>query len=205
MPFPNTKNIEIRLPKGIVFTPAQMFEFCEINDIKRVETDFENGFFTLIIKPMNTFKAALFTAQLLGAMISWNKTKKLGVVSAETAAFAVAELVWREADTSFVSFEKLGKELQSFLNGICLVLPTLLFEVSSTHLNAKKDLAKTQKYWMPAGTDYAVIIDLEKKEWHFFNRSTVYSTHHFSEKFIAPADLPNLEIDFEAIINEIGV
>lgn len=206
MPLGNTEILEIRLPKGVIFTPSQMFEFCQINEIKRIETEIDDdGFFTLIIKPMNTDKATLFTAQLLFKIALWNASKKLGTVRPETAGFMVKGNTWCEADTSFIAFTKASKEEQMKWQGLVPCPPTLLGEVSGNHANALKDLKKTQKYWMPAGTDYALVFDLEIRKYYFFNRSSSFSTHSFSEKFIAPSDLPDLEIDFQEIADEIGL
>ncbi|TAE03503.1 MAG: hypothetical protein EAZ97_01395 [Bacteroidetes bacterium] len=167
-----------------------MFEFCEINQIKRIETEMnEDGLFTLIIKPMNSRKATLFTAHLTAKLHNWNEIKDLGYVRSETAGFEVKENTWCEADTSFIAFTKVSKEEQDSWEGLNKKAPTLLGEVSGNHKNALIDIKKTQKYWMPAGTDYALIFDLEIKKYYFFNRSTSYSTHSFSEKFIAPSDI----------------
>ncbi|TAE04281.1 MAG: hypothetical protein EAZ97_00360, partial [Bacteroidetes bacterium] len=146
----------------------------------------EDGLFTLIIKPMNSNLATLFTMHFMAKLYNWNEIKDLGTVRPETAGFEVKENTWCEADTSFVAFTKASKEEQASWKNLIKVAPTLLGEISGNHANALIDIKKTQKYWMPAGTDYALIFDLEIKKYYFFNRSTSYSTHSFSEKFIAP-------------------
>lgn len=192
--------LHLRLPKGMVFTEHQLIDFSQING-KKVETVMEDGYFTLIIQLMGNFsKTTRFTAQIIAKLIFWNNQKKLGEVYPETMMYRVKESTYREADTSFVAFSKASEEEQDgWFEKIADKSATLLIEISSTTVNAKIDLAKTVEFWMPAGTDYAIVIDLEERKWHFFDHSANSKTYSFAQKFVAPSDLPDLILDFEEI------
>lgn len=194
--------LHLKLPKGIIFTEKQLIEFREMNH-KRVESTMKNGFFTLIIDLMGNFsKAVRFTAEIIRLLGNWNFEKRLGEVYTETQMYQVREHTYREADSSFVAFSKVSMEEQdSWFEKNANKSATLLIEISGTANNAKIDLLKTIEYWIPFGTDYVIVIDLENKKWHFFDHSANYSSHSFSEKFIAPNDLPNLIFDFDEIAN----
>ncbi|TAD95703.1 MAG: hypothetical protein EAZ97_15055, partial [Bacteroidetes bacterium] len=181
----------------MVFTEDQLMEFSQINH-KKVETMFEDGFFTLIIHLMgNHGKATKFTARVIVIISIWNDEKELGEVYSETFMYQVCEHTYREADTSFVAFKKVPKEeQQTWLDASAKNSATLLIEISSTTANANIDLKKTVEFWIPFGTNYVIVVNLEERKWHFFKNSTLYSTHSFSEKFVAPADLPDLVLDF---------
>jgi Uma2 family endonuclease len=197
--------LHLRLPKGMIFTEDQMVEFSQINH-KKVESMIEDGYFTLIIHLMGNYtKAAKFTAKIMIALGIWNNEKKLGEIYPETLMYRVKEHTYREADTTFIAFAKVSREEQeSWLETSAQDSATLLFEISSTTSNASIDLKKTIQFWIPFGTKYAIVVDLEEKKWYFFNGSTTYTTHDFSEKFVAPSDLPDLVLDFEEIARECG-
>jgi Uma2 family endonuclease len=153
----------------------------------------------------NHGKAARFTAEVSRQLANWNYKKKLGTIYSETMMFRVTEHTYREADTTFVAFKKVSPEEQEvWLESSADQSATLLFEFCSTTANTTIDLKKTIEYWIPFGTDYVIVINLELKEWYFFNHSLHYTTHSFSEKFIAPSDLPDLVLDFEEIARECG-
>lgn len=203
---PKTPQIlHLRLPKGMVLTEQQLIEFTQINH-KRVETVFEDDYFTLIIDLMGNFsKATLFTAQLMAELIIWNRQKLLGKVYSETQMYRVKEHTYRECDTSFVAFAQVSKEKQrEWFDKIADEPATLLIEISGNKVNAKIDLAKTIELWIPFGTKYVLVLDLEEEKWHFFDGNIHYTNHSFSQKFVAPSDLPDLILDFEEIAENCG-
>ncbi|TAD95585.1 MAG: hypothetical protein EAZ97_15255 [Bacteroidetes bacterium] len=197
--------LHLRLPKGMILTEQQLIEFSQINH-KRIETIFEDDYFTLIIQLMGNFsKATKFTAEIIRILGNWNFIKKLGYLYSETQMYRIKTHTYREADTSFVAFAKVLKEIQDeWEEKIADSSATLLIEISGNKENAKIDLEKTIDYWIPAGTDYVIVVDLEERKWHFFNRSSSYKTYSFSQKFVAPSDLPDLILDFEEIARNCG-
>ncbi len=163
----------------------------------------------IIINMLTPEMIAAFSALIIAGMVVWNRNSKKGRIYDGTARFDIEinretyiEKQRRAPDFSFVSFDKITREKlnqSTYIQGS----PSFCGEIVSQKHQLKVNLQKMREVWMASGTEIGLVICPYRKKYYLFDHSVHYSIHDFSKTF-RHSQLPGLELDFAALLEEIN-
>jgi Uma2 family endonuclease len=199
--------VELKFPTSI-FPDSDFNELYEINED---ELNFEQpGNHSIILKMGNFDPISILTALITSSIVVWAAIKKIGRVRNENGEcfLAKAKEVYKGtgiyiADVSYISYDKVPREIQKTWKKHALEAPTLCIEIVSSKYGLKPTLRKMEDVWMRFGTDVGLVICPFSKKLFIFEKDKLeYVEQDILEPFTHPL-LPGYVGEYGKYLDEI--
>lgn len=204
--FEDYEFIELKFPTTVF--PDSNFD--ELYDINPDELNFEQPRNHSILLKMGVFrKIGAITSWINGTLVAWADKFNTGIVYGETTDYELKkknsdETEIREADTSYISFEKASEEVQDSWEKRIPIPPTLSIEIVSAKKSLKEALDKMANVWINYGTDLGLVIcPFTRMVYIFETGKEGYIAQSIFTIFTHPL-LPGYEGDFSKYVDKIS-
>ena len=176
----------------------EFFDFCQQNDIWRIERD-ENK--QIIIMPPTTASTGIKNTNLITELVTWNRKKYYGVCFDSSTGFTLPDGSVRSPDASWLTMEKwkqLSNDEKDQFTHIC---PDFVIELKSKSDNLKSLTAKMHK-WIKNGCALAWLINPEDQTVLISRKDgTIDKVETFNKRLSGENVLPGFELDL-SILND---
>ncbi len=145
----------------------------------------------------------IFTAAILGTLYIWNRKQKMGKIVESSTGHDLevdGKKIHRVPDIALHLEEKFTSALQQKM--IRLGAPFFCIEVVSHKNSLAHDLQKMEKDWIGAGTNIGLVVCPYREEYFLFEKGQSGYTKFSFSKIFTHSSLPELELDFGAILRE---
>lgn len=148
-----------------------------------------------------------FTALIAASIVNWARKSKLGKVYSDPTEYELEVEIGQKTqkripDLSFISYEKVAKEIQKTWKERIPVSPNLSVEIVSAKKGLKKDLNKMETVWMPSGVELGLVLCPYSEKIYIFEKGKKsYRTQSIFKDFNHPV-LPGYTENFGDILKE---
>ena len=147
----------------------EFFDFCQQNDLWRIERD-ENK--QIIIMPPTTANTGKQNIKLSFELELWNRQKRMGICFDSSTGFTLPDGSVRSPDASWLAIEKLNQLSESEKDEFAPVCPDFVIELKSKSDNINSLTAKMHK-WVENGCALAWLINPENKTAAIFRKNGI--------------------------------
>ncbi|HEY5463560.1 MAG TPA: Uma2 family endonuclease [Hanamia sp.] len=145
----------------------EFFDFCQQNDLWRIERD-ENK--QIIIMPPTNANTGIKNTNLLTELVIWNRRKKSGVCFDSSTGFTLPDGSVRSPDASWLTIKKWNQLSDNERNQFAHICPDFVIELKSKSDNLKSLTSKMGK-WIKNGCSLAWLINPEDKTVIIFRKN----------------------------------
>lgn len=177
-------------------TDKEFFDFCQQNDVWRIERD-ENK--QIIIMPPTNANTGIKNTNILGELFIWNKKKKLGVCFDSSTGFTLPDGSVRSPDASWLAIEKWNRLSDDQKNQFAHICPDFVIELKSNADNLKSLTSKMDK-WIKNGCALAWLINPENKRVLIFRKDgSIEKIEGFENTLSGEDILPGFQLDLSVL------
>lgn len=145
----------------------------------------------------------IFTAAILITLGIWNRKQKMGKIVESSTGHDLevdGKKIHRVPDIALHLEEKFTSALQQKM--VRLGAPFFCIEVVSHKNSLSHDLQKMEKDWIGAGTHIGLVVCPYREEYYLFEKGKSGYTNYSFSRIFTHSFLPELELDFGAILQE---
>src|SRR5665213_1731410 len=176
----------------------EFFDFCQQNDVWRIERD-ENK--QIIIMPPTTANTGVKNTKILGQLFNWNNKQNLGICFDSSTGFTLPDGSVRSPDASWLIMERWNQLSDDEKDQFTHICPDFVIELKSKSDNLKSLTAKMNK-WIKNGCQLAWLINPDNKTVFIYrNDGTDSKLTGFDSKLSDEKVLPGFELDL-SILND---
>ena len=176
----------------------EFFDFCQQNDVWRIERD-ENK--QIIIMPPTTANTGVKNTKILGQLFNWNNKQNLGICFDSSTGFTLPDGSVRSPDASWLIMERWNQLSDDEKDQFTHICPDFVIALKSKSDNLKSLTAKMNK-WIKNGCQLAWLIDPDNKTVFIYRKDgTVSKLTGFDSKLSGEKVLPGFELDL-SILND---
>lgn len=177
-------------------TGKEFFDFCQQNDVWRIERDENKQIIIMAPTNANTGKQNL---KLCFFLELWNNKKRTGICFDSSTGFTLPDGSVRSPDASWLAIEKWNALSNNQKNQFAHICPDFVIELKSNADNLKSLTSKMHK-WIKNGCALAWLIDLENKTVLIFRKNgTIEKIEGFENSLSGEDILPGFELELKVL------
>jgi Uma2 family endonuclease len=174
----------------------EFFDFCQQNDLWRIERD-ENK--QIIIMPPTNANTGNQNLELSFQLELWNRKNKTGISFDSSTGFTLPDGSVRSPDASWLAIEKWNQLSNKEKNQFAHICPDFVIELKSNSDNLKSLTSKMGK-WIKNGCSLALLINPEDKTVSIYRKDGTIDKVTGFDKTISGEDvLPGFELDLSIL------
>jgi Uma2 family endonuclease len=174
----------------------EFFDFCQQNDVWRIERD-ENK--QIIIMPPTNANTGKRNLKLSFLLEVWNSKKRTGVCFDSSTGFTLPDGSVRSPDASWLAIEKWNRLSDNEKNQFAHVCPGFVIELKSNSDNLKS-LTNKMHNWIENGCALAWLINPENKSVLIFRENgTIDKIEGFQNTLSGENVLSGFELDLSVL------
>jgi|SRR6185312_3974779 len=177
-------------------TDKEFFDFCQQNDVWRIERD-ENK--QIIIMPPTNANTGKRNSKLSFLLELWNSQKRTGICFDSSTGFTLPDGSVRSPDASWLAIEKWNGLSDHQKNQFAHICPDFVIELKSNTDNLKSLTSKMDK-WIKNGCALAWLINPENKTVLIFRKNgSIEKIEGFQSTLSGEDILPGFELDLSVL------
>ncbi len=189
-------DLELEHPALDNMSDDEFFSFCVQNKNIRIERD-ENKQI-LIMAPAGNDSSAK-NAELIFALVEWNKKYKMGIVFDSSAGFYLPDTSMRNPDAAWISNERWNQIEKEERKKFAYITPDFIVELISPFDRLKQAKEKMEK-WIKNGVSLAWLIDLENETVYIYKPGGIIEqVNGYDKKISGENVLPGFELDLSIL------
>lgn len=192
------EEIELRLRPEVLnaMSADEFFMFCQDNPELRLERAASGEI--IYMSPSGSTVSRLI-AEILGDLILWNRSSKLGWVHDSSAGFTLPDGSVLSPDVSLVTHEQAGVIPKEAYDKFAPVVPVFVVEVVSPSDRLRDQQVKMEE-WLKNGVQLGWLIDPNNQQaWVYEPNQDPVHVPSFDQTLLGGATLPNFSLDLDIL------
>jgi len=182
------------------WTEAEFYEFCQRNDLLRVERTAEGD--VSVMAPSDGFTDNR-NAEIIGDLIIWNRAlQKPGMVFGATAGFTLPNGAVRSPDAAWVAIDRWNAIPSNLRNPFPHIAPDFVVELMSPSDRLKKAQEKMEEY-IANGVRLGWLIDRARRTVFVYRQGAAVETLADPTTVSGDPELPGLTVNMARILLDI--
>ena len=157
--------IILQMLPDLKMTEEQFFEFCQINQDLRIET---NKFGELLIMPPTGSETGNREGNTFGQLWVWSEQDGTGIVFSSSTGFTLSTGAKKSPDVSWIKLERWQSLSQEQKEKFAPICPDFVVELMSPSDNLKTLQAKMTEYMEEPGVQLGWLIDRKGRKVYIY-------------------------------------
>lgn len=157
--------IVLKLPPELQMTDEQFFEFCQVNQELRIES---NKFGELLIMPPTGSDSGNREARIIQQLMNWADEDSTGIAFSSSAGFTLSTGAKRSPDASWIKLERWNSLTEEQKQKFAPICPDFVVELRSPSDNLKPLQEKMEEYMREPGIQLGWLIDRKNRRVYIY-------------------------------------
>lgn len=157
--------IVLKLPPELQMTDEQFFEFCQVNQELRIES---NKFGELLIMPPTGSDSGNREARIIQQLMNWADEDSTGIAFSSSAGFTLSTGAKLAPDASWIKLERWNSLTEEQKQKFAPICPDFVVELRSPSDNLKPLQEKMEEYMKEPGLQLGWLIDRKNRKVYIY-------------------------------------
>lgn len=157
--------IVLKLPPELQMTDEQFFEFCQVNQELRIES---NKFGELLIMPPTGSDSGNREARIIQQLMNWADEDSTGIAFSSSAGFTLSTGAKLAPDASWIKLERWNSLTEEQKQKFAPICPDFVVELRSPSDNLKPLQEKMEEYMKEPGLQLGWLIDRKNRRVYIY-------------------------------------
>lgn len=157
--------IVLKLPPELQMTDEQFFEFCQVNQELRIES---NKFGELLIMPPTGSDSGNREARIIQQLMNWADEDSTGIAVSSSAGFTLSTGAKLAPDASWIKLERWNSLTEEQKQKFAPICPDFVVELRSPSDNLKPLQEKMEEYMKEPGLQLGWLIDRKNRKVYIY-------------------------------------
>lgn len=157
--------IVLKLPPELQMTDEQFFEFCQVNQELRIES---NKFGELLIMPPTGSDSGNREARIIQQLMNWADEDSTGIAFSSSAGFTLSTGAKLAPDASWIKLERWNSLTEEQKQKFAPICPDFVVELRSPSDNLKPLQEKMEEYMREPGIQLGWLIDRKNRRVYIY-------------------------------------
>jgi Uma2 family endonuclease len=184
--------------KSIGMTEDEFFDFCQENDILRLE---RNEFGDIILMEPTGSYVASYNFNLYAKFFQWNEESKFGMFFDSNAGFTLPNKAVRSPDCAFIRMDRWKSLPVDDRHKFAHICPDFIIELREES-DERKTLEDKMNEWMENGCRLGWLIDPKKRETIIYRSTSEKNIKSFDTILDGEDVLPGFRVDLSIIFSK---
>lgn len=160
-----SEQIVLQMPPELQMTDEQFFEFCQVNQELRIES---NKFGELLIMPPTGSDSGNREARIIQQLMNWADEDSTGIAFSSSAGFTLSTGAKRSPDASWIKLERWNSLTEEQKQKFAPICPDFVVELRSPSDNLKPLQEKMEEYMKEPGLQLGWLIDRKNRRVYIY-------------------------------------
>lgn len=160
-----SEQIVLQMPPELQMTDEQFFEFCQVNQELRIES---NKFGELLIMPPTGSDSGNREARIIQQLMNWADEDSTGIAFSSSAGFTLSTGAKLAPDASWIKLERWNSLTEEQKQKFAPICPDFVVELRSPSDNLKPLQEKMEEYMKEPGLQLGWLIDRKNRRVYIY-------------------------------------